>query len=79
MTEQKDRISLNKGEELELEFRAREGQKYIQKAVVEEQIGSGASCLTYIVRLFTDEYNLPLGVITADCLPVMSLIIAYPS
>ena len=57
MTEQKDRISLNKGEELELEFRAREGQKYIQKAVVEEQIGSGASCLTYIVRLFTDEYN----------------------
>ena len=57
MTEQKDRISLNKGEELELEFRAREGQIYIQKAVVEEQIGSGASCLTYIVRLFTDEYN----------------------
>ena len=57
MTEQKDRISLNRGEELELEFYALEGRKYIQKAVVEEQIGSGASCLTYIVRLFTDGYN----------------------
>lgn len=57
MTEYTDRIFLNVGDELELKFRALEGQRYFQKAVVEEKIGSGASCLTYIVRLFTDEKN----------------------
>lgn len=57
MTEYTDRISLNAGDKLELKFRALEGQRYLQKAVVEEKIGSGTSCLTYIVRLFTDEKN----------------------
>ena len=57
MAEPKDRISLQIGDELELKFHAGGGQKYTQKAVVEERIGSGASCLTYIVRLFADEKN----------------------
>lgn len=57
MNELKDRISLNAGDVLKLKFYAQEGQIYTQKAVVEEKIGSGASCLTYIIRLFTDEQN----------------------
>ena len=57
MTEPRDRISLHAGDELELKFHAGGGQKYTQKAVVEERIGSGASCLTYIVRLYSDERN----------------------
>lgn len=55
MTEKKERAALNRGDELELTFRAMGGQVYMQKAVIEEQIGRGASCLTYIVRLFSDE------------------------
>ena len=55
MTEYADRISLAAGDELKLEFHTSERQKYIQRAVVEEMIGKGTSCLTYIVRLFTDE------------------------
>lgn len=57
MTESRDRISLHTGDELELKFHACEGQKYTQRAVVEEMIGSGASCLTYIVRLYKDQKN----------------------
>lgn len=55
MTEKKERAALNRGDELELVFRAMGGQIYTQKAVIEDQIGRGASCLTYIVRLFSDE------------------------
>lgn len=55
MTEKKERTALNREDELELIFRAMGGQVYTQKAVIEEQIGRGASCLTYIVRLFSDE------------------------
>ena len=56
MTEVRDdRTPLKSGDELELIFRAGKEQIYTQKAVVEEEIGCGASCITYIVRLFTEE------------------------
>ena len=56
MTEVRDdRTPLKSGDELELIFRAGKEQIYTQKAVVEEEIGRGASCITYIVRLFTEE------------------------
>ena len=57
MNKKKDRIPLNSGDELRLRFRAMGGQIYTQKVVIEEMIGSGASCLTYIARLFTDDHS----------------------
>lgn len=41
MTEKKERAALNRGDELELVFRAMGGQIYTQKAVIEDQIGRG--------------------------------------
>ena len=52
---QQNRVPLNAGDEMELTFYAQSGQKYRQTAVVEELIGSGSSCLTYIVRLYRNE------------------------
>ena len=52
---QQNRVPLNARDEMELTFYAQSGQKYRQTAVVEELIGSGSSCLTYIVRLYRNE------------------------
>ena len=52
---QSERIPLHRGDMLELVFQGLGGQTYIQRAEVEEMIGEGASCLSYIVRLHTSE------------------------
>lgn len=55
MMNQSERIPLHRGDMLELVFQGLGGQTYIQRAEVEEMIGEGASCLSYIVRLHTSE------------------------
>ncbi len=51
------RIPLKKGDELYLKLKDARGENYTQKAVVEEFIGKGATCLTYTVDLYKDDTN----------------------
>lgn len=52
MTEKKERAALNRGDELELIFRAMGGQIYTQKAVIEDQIGRGLPALPILSGSF---------------------------
>ena len=51
------RIGLEKGDILELESYDSQEQLIKQKIVIEEQIGEGASCLSYLVRAYIDHEN----------------------
>ena len=53
----KKRVPLKEGMELELRITDSRGNYYIQQAVVETFIGSGATCLSYIVRINKDGIN----------------------
>lgn len=59
MTEKKERAALNRGDELELTFRAMGGQVYMQKAVIEEQIGRGAPVLPILSGSFQMRNTVP--------------------
>lgn len=52
-----ERIPLKKGDELDLLLKDARGETYSQKAVIEEYIGKGATCLTYTVALYKDSTN----------------------
>ena len=52
-----ERIPLKKGDELDLVLKDARGETYSQKAVIEEYIGKGATCLTYTVALYKDSTN----------------------
>ncbi len=49
------RTPLRRGDELYLNLKDAKGNSYSQKAVVEELIGKGATCLTYTVALYKDD------------------------
>ena len=51
------RISLEKGDELELEYFDSYGQAGRQRIIIEKKIGEGASCLSYLVRAYIDLEN----------------------
>lgn len=51
MADYNERVPLKTGDRLELKFRIPGGAGYARTAQVEEWIGQGASCMTYIVRL----------------------------
>lgn len=57
MISEKERIPLKEGMELELRAVDSKGNYYIQQAVIEAYIGSGATCLSYIVKINRDGSN----------------------
>ena len=52
-----ERIPLKKGEVLHLKLKDSRGVTYSQKAEIEEFLGEGASCLSYIVNLQKDSIH----------------------